>query len=120
MPRNLRPRNPDAAVLSLLRRIESNSEDARRIDFYLYFQERENAVLAKHELAESGFSVTVEKSPTGSKWLCLASIEMIPEEAQLVSLRMRFNELVKRLHGEYDGWETQVIEPVKRRLRRLR
>ena len=100
---------PDGAVLSLLHRIGADVSKPHLTNFYLYFQSRSSAELAGVELTASGFSVVVDKSAEGYQWLCLASKRMAPQARELSSLRNKFSNLAKRLNGEYDGWETEVI-----------
>jgi hypothetical protein len=107
-PRNIRPRNPDAAVFNMVRRFGRNVSGKERVDFYLYFSVRSNAELAQKELLASGFSVELSKSASDSTWLCLAAMEMNRKVENLVSMRMDLVELARKFHGEYDGWETQI------------
>mgnify|MGYP001576589999 FL=1 len=107
-PRSFHGATPDGAVLSLLHRVGSDVSKPRPANFYLYFRSRSNAELASVELTASGFSVVVDKSAGDHKWLCLASKEMAPQARELASLRSKFSDLVKRLDGEYDGWEVEV------------
>jgi len=105
---NLQDVTPDGAVLSLLHRIGSDVSKPRLANFYFYFRSRSNAELAGAELTASGFSVVVDKSAGGYKWLCLASKTMVPQARDLYTLRRRFSDLAEKLDGEYDGWETEV------------
>ena len=43
------------------------------------------------------------------EWLCLASISFIPSVEKLSELKILFEELIDQYDGEYDGWETIVI-----------
>jgi hypothetical protein len=108
IPRNLRPRNPDAAVFSMLRRFGKNVAGLEKVDFYLYFSDQSNAELARKALLASGFSVGLNRSSSDSRWLCLATKKMTRKVESLVSMRMDLVELARRFHGEYDGWETQI------------
>jgi hypothetical protein len=91
-----------------MQRLGSDVSKAHPTNFYFYFRSQTNAELAGIELTASGFSVVVDKSAKGHNWLCLASKEMIPQAAELASLRRRFSDLAKRLDGDYDGWEAEV------------
>ncbi len=99
---------PDGAVLSLLHRIGADVSKLHRTNFYLYFRSRSSAELVGVELTASGFSVVVDKSAGGYKWLCLASKEMAPQARELSSLRNKFSDLAKKFDGEYDGWEAEM------------
>jgi hypothetical protein len=91
-----------------LHRLSSDVSQSHPTNFYFCFRSQTNAELAGIELTASGFSVVVDKSVKGHNWLCLASKEMIPQAAELASLRRRFSDLAKRLDGDYDGWEAEV------------
>lgn len=107
-PRIRRKANPDAAVLAELRKLGTDLSKRRVIQFYLYFPAMENAERARSELIALGFSVECHKSATGSKWLCSAAKEMLPQFTNLNAMRLVFEQIAARLDGEYDGWETGV------------
>lgn len=106
--RNLRPANPEAAVIAQLRRRGADLSEMRRIDFYLYFPSREKAEIAGTKLAAEGFVAHIERAALGSDWLCLASKEMLPAIAELVMMRKTFSDFAGELGGKYDGFETEV------------
>ena len=99
---------PDSAVIDLMTRYHSDLTKSRRIYFYLYFPNERNAFVAKCELAANGFSVEMDRSASDSQWLCLASKEMIADDRELTKLRRYFTKLAESLHGNYDGWETEM------------
>jgi len=89
----------------------------------LYFPSRENAERARDELLQEGFSVEYERSATDSKWLCLATNKMLLDESSrrpdLIALDVTcttLKQVAAKLNGEYDGWETPVIQTDSRGL----
>jgi hypothetical protein len=106
--RNLRPRTPDAAVLTQMRRLGCDFSRPRDIHSYLYFPVRENAELAGSQLRREGFLVDIQQSAMNTDWLCLASKCMVPEQEELTELRIFLTDLTQRFGGNYDGWETEV------------
>lgn len=100
----------DQQVLDQLKKGGSNLSKAHKIDFYLYFPSEENAMAASETLRKEGLSVEVRTAAIGSDWLCLGRKEMLPKHSELARLRQVFHGLAKKLNGEYDGWETEVVK----------
>jgi hypothetical protein len=89
-------------------RLRDDLSRERPIHFYLYLPSRQNAERAREELLQEGFSVECTRSATGSKWLCLATKKMLPDLVELDLARTALEQVVARLDGEFDGWETQA------------
>lgn len=100
----------DKHVLTVLLREGSDMTKLHPIFFFLYFPIEENAKLAANVLKRDGFDVEVTLPSTSNRWLCLAGKEMLPLHGELVELRQWFNSIASELDGEYDGWETQIIQ----------
>ena len=113
VPRNLKPANPDAAVMTVLRRLDSNLDKPRRVDFYLYFATKADAERARIELVGFGFSVQSHRAATSSSWLCLSSKEMAPDQAELMRWRKKLTQLAGEFGGTFDGWETEIMNEGK-------
>ena len=99
----------DQAVVDNLRMLGADIEQPREIEFFLYFPTEDDAGKAASLLAERGFKVQITPSHGEEKWLCFATIQMMPDVAALMRLRKQFNSLADQLGGEYDGWGTGVI-----------
>lgn len=99
----------DRVVVDNLRRVGVDIEHTREIEFFFYFSTQEDAAKAAIVLIEWSFEVQIAPSLGDEKWLCLATIQMMPDVAALVRLREQFNSLADQLGGEYDGWGTGVI-----------
>jgi len=46
----------------------------------------------------------------GRQWLCLASKVMSPRFGTLAGMRRVLEDIADRLDGEYDGWETTIMD----------
>ena len=99
----------DQAVVDNLRRVGVDIEEPREIEFFFYFPTEVAALQAASELAGRGFEVQTTPSHGDEKWLCFATILMMPDVAALMRLREQFKSLADLLGGEYDGWGTGVI-----------
>ena len=102
------PDNPDAAVLDLLKTFDAHPGQERKIDFYLYFSSKRKSKQAMAELECLGLSV--EMIQAEKQWLCLASRVMTPRSNALAGMRRVLEDIADRLDGNYDGWETIVLE----------
>lgn len=96
------------AVLRLLERFDKHLEDRHRVDFYLYFPSQRKAEWAKDELLCLG--LTAELTRSEKRWLCFASKQIVPTLKALTGLRMVLEDVALRCGGEYDGWETAILE----------
>ncbi len=106
--REVRPLNPDEAVLNLLHDSSADLSKNRPVNFYLYFRGEREAKSAADELTAAGFSVQCQRSAGDKDWLCLASINVIPKIGPLTSIRRMLERLASKLGGNYDGWETEL------------
>lgn len=102
--------DPDQQVLEQLRAAGSDLSKPHEMEFYLYFPTEEAAQQAGMKLEVDGFDGEVRRAPNRADWLCLVYKQMVPERAKLAALRKRFNALARELGGEYDGWETSIVQ----------
>jgi len=61
------------------------------------------------ELEQDGFQVSVQEGAIEGEWLCLARLNFIPSTGKLSELQVVFEDLITKIGGKYDGWETIVI-----------
>ncbi len=101
--------NPDKKVLDLLNSMGSNTSKVRPVYFYFYFPNEKVAKTFALRLQGMNFNVKVRRSGMGKDWLCLADREMAPDLDLLEGLRKLLTSLAENLHGNYDGWETEMI-----------
>ena len=99
----------DQEALDSLRDAGSDFSKLHPFDFYIYHNEKSSAERICAELANEGFQVTVREGAVAGEWLCLASISFIPSVEKLSELQILFDQLIDQYGGEYDGWETIVI-----------
>jgi hypothetical protein len=104
------PPDLDQQVLDQLKKAGSNLSKPHDIEFFLYLLTKELANSAAEEIEEEGATVKVERAADDSAWLCFATKRMVPDHAELVRLRKKFNGIASRLKGEYDGWGTEVVK----------
>ena len=100
----------DEATLESLRAAGSDLTKPNPFDFYLYHPDRAGAQQLCGALVVDGFDTLVTESAAGDDWLCLASLTMLPTLENLATLNTRFEALIGEYGGEYDGWETMVVE----------
>lgn len=103
--------SPDAKTLKALVDAGSNLAKPHVIDHWLYFRDETSARAAGQELNSAGFSVEgIDKESEGADWRVLARKTMVPRLADVEKMSAYLEDLAKRHHGDYDGWETQVEE----------
>ena len=98
----------DEATLIQLKSAGSNLSKPHSLDFFLYFPDQSTADSAAARIRKLGFAVKVEKSTTGTEWLCYSTRIMVPDLHELQMIRIDFNQLAAPLRGNYDGWGTEV------------
>jgi hypothetical protein len=99
-----------SAVLNQLRREHSDTSKPHGFDFYFYFPTKTAARQAGQRLTQSGYRVEVQPAAQGTSWLCLAKTTLTPDTAPLTEMGTLFSQLAQEFHGEFDGWETDVIK----------
>ncbi|MBN2541820.1 ribonuclease E inhibitor RraB [bacterium] len=105
------PIDPDERVIEILDSVGSDLSKKHRVDFYLYFPSILSAFIVAFLLAEIGFEVDVNPSAgRKTEWLCLVTINIVPEEETLHQIREHFEIITEMLDGNYDGWETMVMD----------
>ena len=77
---------------------------------YLYLPTEQLAQAAGAELRQAGYTVEVRPAATGSNWLAVARIDLVPSPENIEVLRERFEALAGKFGGEYDGWEAAVTQ----------
>ncbi|HEX7264998.1 MAG TPA: ribonuclease E inhibitor RraB [Candidatus Dormibacteraeota bacterium] len=100
----------DQLTLQQLTKAGSNLDQPTDLVNYLYLPNEELAQQAGAELAAAGYSVVVRPAATGSNWLALAGVDIVPSPQNIELVRERFEALAARLGGEYDGWEAAVTK----------
>ena len=100
----------DHLTLQQLAKAGGNLAKPTNVINYLYVPDEQLAQEAGSELRQAGYSVEVRPAATGSNWLALAKIDLVPSAENIRLLRQRFETLASRLGGEYDGWEAAVTE----------
>jgi len=100
----------DQMTLQQLAKAGANLDKATDVVNYLYLPTEQLAQSAGAELRQAGFSVEVRPAASGSSWLALARIDMVPNAENIQLLRARFEALASSLGGEYDGWEAAVTK----------
>lgn len=96
-------------IVKQLKRVKSDLSKSHGFDFYLYFPTRYEANEATIELLMEGLTCEVKPGVTND-WLCLASIQLVPEVTELARLENIFVTIAAAHNGEYDGWESNVIK----------
>jgi hypothetical protein len=97
-------------IINQLKRTKSNLSKPHNFDFYLYFPTRYEANQATIELLMEGLNCEMKPGAVGNDWLCLVSIQLVPEETELAKLENIFVKIATAHHGEYDGWESNVVQ----------
>ncbi len=100
----------DQLTLQQLAQAGGNLEKLTEVVNYLYVPTQDLAQQAGAELRQAGYSVEVRPAATGSNWLALAKIDLVPSAQNIQMLRERFEALAARSGGEYDGWEAAVTK----------
>jgi hypothetical protein len=102
----------DQKVLDQLREAGSDLSKPHDLEFFLYFANQEAATIAADRIITSGaggFAAEVKRSPQGDVWMCYVTRKMVPEGAKIALIGERFSALAQELGGEYDGWETSLV-----------
>jgi hypothetical protein len=102
--------DPDQQKLDQVMKAGSDLTKPHNIKFFLYFPTEEAANRAAEDLRKEGFNIKVEVGADKSSAVCFATKEMIPTYSELVKLRKRFNEITRKLNGEYTGWGTEIVK----------
>jgi hypothetical protein len=100
----------DQQVLDQLRAAGSDLSKPHLMEFYLYFPTEELASKVADEIEADGYKVEVKRAPRGSSWMCYVTRRMVPKRAEIAAMGKRFRDLAERYGGEYDGWETEVVQ----------
>ena len=100
----------DRLVLDQLRQAGSDLSKPHDIEFFLYFPTEQAANEAAKEINLEVDHLKVELGADEVDWLCFGTRSMIPEPDELRRLRMRFDEIANKHHGQYDGWGTGVVK----------
>jgi hypothetical protein len=99
-----------AEVLSQLRRMGSDISRPHSFDFYLYVPTELAARQAADKVRESEFAAEVLPGASGTDWLCRATVTIVPEVAPLDDIGSFFEQIAAALHGDFDGWESDVMK----------
>jgi len=100
----------DKLTLQQLTKAGANLDKPTDVVNYLYLPSEQLAQAAAAELREAGYSVEVRPAATGSNWLALARIDLVPSPENIQLIRDRFEALAAKSGGEYDGWEAAVTQ----------
>ena len=90
--------------------MDSQPDRKRPVTFYFYFPSNKNAELAGKVLKREGFDVEIDTSLKPGEWSCIAYKSMVPEYVEIHDLRNWLEQIAQDLDGNYDGWETEIIQ----------
>ena len=102
-------RDLENEIQSQLAKQNSDISKPHLVDFYFYFPAEEAAHQVAGELEGAGFATTVRPGAQGPDWLCLATKRINPDDSELSEMEEWFEELAARFHGEFDGWESEIV-----------
>ena len=77
------------------------------VTHYLYFPTQKAAKRAEAELKMRGFQTEIRLGADGINWLVLARNEVPASAASLDDARQVMETLSSKMHGQYDGWESE-------------
>jgi len=66
--------------------------------------------VAAEKVRRLQFDSEVLPGAKAGTWLCRAKIRIIPDYAPLDGIGAYFEQLAFELHGDFDGWEADVIK----------
>lgn len=105
-----RPKDIDKAVIDLLKKSGEGLEENRNVDLYLYFQHEHDAYSVAAEVGNYKFKTQISYSDYGKQWRCIVSKKMKVTTKQLLETGNWLEQLASKHNGDYDGWETMVVE----------
>jgi Regulator of ribonuclease activity B len=100
----------DKRVLKQLRRLGANLARPREVIHFLYFPTQVAAEQASHHLRGEGYMIDVRPAANvadnpPNPWVMEARIVAVVDEASVIPMRAKFEEIAAAGGGEYDGWE---------------
>jgi hypothetical protein len=102
--------SPDAETLRELAKAGSDLTKPHDIRHWLYFSTEVDAKAAAKELQATAFSLaSIAHSSSDAEWRLLAQQTMVPSLPNVEKTSATLEALARHHHGEYDGWETQVV-----------
>lgn len=99
----------DENTLAQLVKAGSNLSKPHEIDHWLYFKSQRDAETAAKELQNKGFSA-VSVAASRHEWRVKAHNRLVPSHAAVAANTALLESVASTNSGEYDGWETQVVE----------
>jgi hypothetical protein len=108
----------DAETVAALAKI-SDISLPHSISHYIYVATHEAAICVADDLRNRGFGAEERLSASGDDWLVLVNHAVVPSVDHMVALRDFMKALIEKHHGEYDGWQAEVV-PRRSWLSRLR
>ena len=100
----------DAATLRQLEKAGSDLAKPHELEFFLYFPSEPLALEAAASLRLEGYTAEVRVgTDEGDRWLCFATLSVVPAHATLLAVREQLERLASELGGEYDGWAAGIV-----------
>jgi len=98
-------------VLDVMERQGDQSETSREVLHWSYFPTEDNRTEFKAAVQASGYTIDSEShDPEGDNPYCICYGKIQQSTAKAIDESvLELNKLSKRFHGEYDGWEAQVM-----------
>ncbi len=97
----------DNQLIGRLEQQGDNVEAEREVDFYMYFEKREDAENVFKILNAEGFNCTVEEHEDGK--FGLSAIRVMPIIPDIYSVTQAFITLCKDNSGNFDGWGCTIV-----------
>ena len=97
-------------VIRQLRDMGSDTSQPHGFDFFLYLPTEADARAAGEKVRERQFKAQILPAASGPGWLCKATITLVPKSTLLDEVGIFLQQVSTAFHGEYDGWESDIIK----------
>lgn len=77
---------------------------------YLYVVDQSTAETVAAFLRSEGFMAKLEWNVLSERWLIVAGHTIVPSRDVIAATRSRFEDIAAECRGEYEGWETVVMQ----------
>lgn len=95
-------------IFEIIDSLDPDPGEARPVTFWFYSDLEKKIYRLACQLQHAGYNIVTCEKVINGDFLCIAEIQMVPENDEITRLCVEMHLLADRMDVRFDGWETEM------------